>query len=197
MLLPSLPAGNGPCPPGLEIRQVGDAASLAAYQAVFAEAYVAPAGLSERAFSDAVAARPEHTLYVGFHEGNPVSIANRVTSQGLAGIYAVGTIPSHRRRGYGAALVKRAAADGRAEGCAASCLQSWEMGVGVYQGIGYRTVVTYRTWSGPTNYAAPGHKWEPRRIVSGAAASYDARARLALRREAPPWYRRTRSSCGW
>lgn len=149
MVLSRLPNGDARCPEGLTIRQVEDGASLAAYQAVFAEAYGAPAGLSERAFSAEVAARPEHALYVGLHAGKPVSIANRVTSLGLAGIYAVGTIPSQRRRGFGAAMVQRAAADGRAEGCTASCLQSWEMGVGVYRGIGYRTTVTYHTWSGP------------------------------------------------
>jgi GNAT superfamily N-acetyltransferase len=151
MLLSPLPEGNEPTPPGLEIRQVDDARSLADYQGVFAEAYEAPAGLSTCAFSAAVAARPGHALYVGYHEDRPVSITNRVSGQGMAGIYAVGTIPSHRSRGFGAAMVKRAAAEGRAEGCTASCLQSWEMGVGVYRGIGYRTVITYRTWSGPAN----------------------------------------------
>jgi GNAT superfamily N-acetyltransferase len=149
MVLSRLPDGGQRCPDGLAIRQVDDGASLAAYQAVFAEAYGTPSGLSERAFSAAVANRPEHALYVGFYGDQPVTIASRVTSPGLAGIYAVGTIPSHRRRGFGAAMVERAAVDGRAEGCTASCLQSWEMGVGVYQGIGYRTAVTYHTWGGP------------------------------------------------
>lgn len=47
------------------------------------------------------------------------------------------------------AMVERAARDGVQEQCLASYLQSWEMGKGVYQGVGYRTVVTYRTWQAP------------------------------------------------
>ncbi len=148
MLLDPIPAATA-APPGLEIRRVDRAALLAAYQEVFAEAYEAPLDLSTRAFSPAVAGALDHTLYVGFVDGLPVAIVNRLTSHRIAGIFAVGTIPAYRRRGLAAAMVRRAAADGRAEGCLASYLQSWEMGVGVYRELGYRPVVQYRTWRGP------------------------------------------------
>jgi ribosomal protein S18 acetylase RimI-like enzyme len=148
MLLDPIPAETAP-PPGLEIRRVDGPDLLAAYQEVFAEAYEAPLALSARAFSPEVAAALDHTLYVGFVDDRPVAIASRLASHRIAGIFAVGTIPAFRRRGLAAAMVRRAAADGRAEGCVASYLQSWEMGVGVYRGLGYRPVVQYRTWRGP------------------------------------------------
>jgi ribosomal protein S18 acetylase RimI-like enzyme len=148
MLLDPIPAETAPTL-GLEIQRVDGPGLLAAYQEVFAEAYEAPLALSARAFSPEVAAALDHTLYVGFVDGRPVAIVNRLTSHRIAGIFAVGTIPAYRRRGLAAAMVRRAAADGRAEGCVASYLQSWEMGVGVYRGLGYRPVVQYRTWRGP------------------------------------------------
>ena len=48
--------------------------------------------------------------------------------------------------GSGAALTWRAAADGRAEGCLASALQSSEEGFPVYRRMGYRHVTDYQTW---------------------------------------------------
>jgi GNAT superfamily N-acetyltransferase len=148
MLLDPIPAEPATAP-DLEIHTVDGTRLLDAYQKVFAEAYEAPIALSARAFSPEVAAALDHTLYVGFVDGRPVTIANRLTSHRIAGIFAVGTIPSYRRRGLAAAMVRRAAADGLAEGCVASYLQSWEMGVGVYRDLGFRSVVHYRTWRGP------------------------------------------------
>lgn len=144
--LPDAPA----CPVELIIRRVETPDLLAAYQAVFTEAYEVTQALSEAAFSPAVAATPGHTMYVGYVDGRPVTITNRVTTHRIAGIFAVGTIPEYRRRGLAGAMVLRAAADGRAEGCITSYLQSWEMGVGVYRGIGFRPIVTYNSWHAPS-----------------------------------------------
>jgi hypothetical protein len=141
---------NPTCPEALTILRVETPELLAAYQAIFAEAYEVPLSLSEQAFSTPVATAPGHTMYVGFVDDRPVTITNRVTTHRIAGIYAVGTIPAYRRRGLAAAMVLRAAADGYTEGCLASYLQSWEMGVGVYSGIGFRPVITYTCWHEPS-----------------------------------------------
>jgi predicted GNAT family acetyltransferase len=76
----------------------------------------------------------------------PVATAMRFSSHRIAGVFNVSTIPEYRRRGIGEAMTWRAAVDGLAEGCIASALQASEMGLPIYQRMGYRQVLTYQVW---------------------------------------------------
>jgi len=92
---------------------------------------------------------PDMVHYVGFVDGAPVATAMRFSSQRVATVANVSTIPAYRRRGIGEAMTWRAALDGRAAGCVASYLQASEMGFPIYQRMGYRHVLTHRGWLSP------------------------------------------------
>lgn len=146
MLLCPIPAPP-PTPPGLAIRVVRDPETLRVYNDTVARGYGMPRAMLALFDDPATLTIPDLTFYLGFLGGVPVATALRASSHRIAGVYNVATLPAYRRRGLGAALSWRAAADGRAEGCVASFLQSSEMGLPVYERMGYRRVVDYRTWT--------------------------------------------------
>jgi predicted GNAT family acetyltransferase len=92
---------------------------------------------------------PAVALYAGYTDGRPVSAGLGVRSGDTIGIYNIATIPACRRRGYGAAMTSRIAADGAAAGCDLAILQASEMGRPVYERLGYETVVEYCAWVEP------------------------------------------------
>ncbi|MGH2634422.1 MAG: GNAT family N-acetyltransferase, partial [Tepidiformaceae bacterium] len=64
----------------------------------------------------------------------------------LAGVYNVATVPALRRRGIGAAMTWHAIRRGHALGCSVAILQSSEMGLHVYEQMGFRHIGAYRTF---------------------------------------------------
>jgi predicted GNAT family acetyltransferase len=59
------------------------------------------------------------------------------------GVFNVATPPEHRRKGYGARITAKAVASGFRHGAESAFLQASEMGFGVYEALGFRTVTTY------------------------------------------------------
>lgn len=62
------------------------------------------------------------------------------------GIFTVATLQPHRQRGYGAAVTARAANDGLLSGATWVWLQSSEVGYGVYEHLGFRTLERWPCW---------------------------------------------------
>ena len=89
------------------------------------------------------------TVYVGYTDGEPVTSGVGFRTGDTIGVYNIATIPSARKRGYGAAMTARIAADGAAAGCDVAILQASEMGRTVYERLGYRTVVEYMGYVEP------------------------------------------------
>lgn len=145
MLLAPIPDPS-PAPNGLDIRVVDDADMLRIYNDTVSEAFGMPRVWLAILDDPATLHLHDFAFYLGLLDGAPVATAMRFTSHRIAGIYNVATLPAYRRRGFGAALTWRAVADGRAEGCLASALQSSEEGFQVYARMGYRHVADYRTW---------------------------------------------------
>ena len=133
-----------------ELRETGVSLEVAAVEddeapavvAMLATAFGAPVELFER-LAATCAALPESTWYVGRLDGRPVSTALGVTLDDVTGIFNVATPSEHRRRGYGAAVTERAVRDGFRAGSSFAFLQSSELGLSVYRGLGFRVVEEY------------------------------------------------------
>jgi len=131
----------------LEIRDVGPA-DLAAYSGVISEAFSMPADMVERYFGPKVWQADGITGFLGLLDGQPVATSALILSDGVAGVYNVGTVEAQRKRGYGEALTWAAIAAGRAAGCATSILQASPLGRPVYERMGFTTPDYYRQFLG-------------------------------------------------
>ena len=76
------------------------------------------------------------------------------TKNGNAGIHEVGVLHKHRRRGIAAALVRHALKVAADEGAAISTLQASDLGLPVYESLGYKKVSRIRTWINPPRIPA-------------------------------------------
>lgn len=84
--------------------------------------------------------------FTGLLDGEPVAVSSLVMTRGLAGLYAVGTLPHVRGRGIGAAMTRHAMAEGLRRGAKMVTLQATDMGLPVYKRIGFRTVFHYQAY---------------------------------------------------
>lgn len=140
-------------PEGLLIERVSDPATLR--QA--AHAAMAP-GQGESAASELFhgayerlieGPEPEMRYFAGRVGGRIVATSALYTGTGLAGVYAVGTSPEERGRGYGRALTAAALLEGRRLGFETGALLSSELGVPVYRRLGFVTVGTVSFFASP------------------------------------------------
>lgn len=142
MALDPLPESSPPAPPELAIETVVDEAGIDRW-------FVASPAMRPfipRGF----ALDPEVRLVVGSLDDVPVTTALVFHSGRALGIYAVGTVESARRRGYGAAITWAAIDAGRAAwGALPAILQSSGMGLPVYLKMGFREICRYAIWYPP------------------------------------------------
>ena len=88
-------------------------------------------------------------VYAAYDDGLPVASGLGFRTGRTIGIYNIATVPAARKRGFGAAMTIRIAADGAAAGCEVAALQASEMGFAIYERLGYRTVVEYMAYVDP------------------------------------------------
>jgi GNAT superfamily N-acetyltransferase len=85
---------------------------------------------------------PSVRLYLGLTGGEPVATALLFLAEGVAGLYAVATVPQARRRGIGTVLSRTALGAARDRGYRLGILQSSAMGEGVYRRLGFQRYCT-------------------------------------------------------
>jgi GNAT superfamily N-acetyltransferase len=76
--------------------------------------------------------------YLGYWDGRPVATASLFFGSGVAGVYFVSTVPSHRRRGLGTSITLAVLQDARERGYQVGVLCASTAGRSVYQRIGFR-----------------------------------------------------------
>ncbi len=80
------------------------------------------------------------------HDGVAVAGAWSVIHEQDCGIYAVGTQPEWRRRGFARSLMEHVLADARARGARTATLQSTPLGEPLYASLGFRAAGRYEEW---------------------------------------------------
>jgi GNAT superfamily N-acetyltransferase len=136
----------------LRVRRVDEAESLGHFQRIAFESFGYPVELAPLALTAELARLPTVELFVSYLGGQPACCAGLLTTGDMAGIYWVGALAEHRRRGLGAAITAHAVHAGRARGCRNACLQASTMGKRVYVRLGFVVARTYRCFDHP----APG-----------------------------------------
>ncbi len=109
---------------------------------VVTAAFGLPAEMIGELTSLAFASDPTVDIVVGSLDGEPVLTALGVTIGGVTGVFNVGTTMKCRGRGYGAAVTSAVVQAGGKRGATLTALQSSEIGISVYAGMGYQTVAT-------------------------------------------------------
>jgi ribosomal protein S18 acetylase RimI-like enzyme len=128
-------------PPGFAIEEVRDETMLLDFKHVFVETY----GIPEWAGQAWVAAtlhagmgRPPWKMYVGYLNGAAVATNMLFNGGGVASVYAVATLPTAQRQGIGGAITLQPLLEARALGYHYAVLFATEMGVPVYERLGFR-----------------------------------------------------------
>ncbi len=81
--------------------------------------------------------------YIGVLDGVAVATSAMVNDSGVAGIYAVATLPEARLRGIGKAMSVAPLLDARAAGCLVAVLQASPAGYPIYRKIGFSEIASY------------------------------------------------------
>lgn len=145
------PAGALPAPPAeLRIATVRTPGELADFRQVLVDGYPLADGTGAFVALDAV--QDVLTLFVGYVDGQPVSVAGSAAQHGVLEIDWVATLPTHRGRGYGAALT--AAAVGVAPDLPAVLIAS-DDGRRVYERMGFVSLLRATMWAHTPDWSRP------------------------------------------
>lgn len=131
----------------LDIREVTDEAGLDAHRRTATAGFGADPALAQGNVCADLLGRPGCVVYVGYANGESVVSGLGWRTGRTIGVYSIATVPSARRRGYGAAMTARVVADGLRAGCEAAALQASEMGRPIYERLGFRTFVRYASYA--------------------------------------------------
>jgi GNAT superfamily N-acetyltransferase len=136
---------------GLDVRPVRSEPELRAFDTVEARAY----GVGQVTSEAKLLTVPNITMFVGYLDHVPKSVAALVVSEKMAGIVAVGTLPEARGRGFAQRVVGKALEVGRDLGCERSFLWATARGRHVYAKMGFQKIFDYPVWSPPGSQLPP------------------------------------------
>lgn len=135
-------------PPKLEFRRVTDAVTRADFNRIMSIAFGIPFPVARAIYESERTWRSDFEGWLGYVDDLPVTSTATLVTGSVAGVYAVGTLPTYQRQGYAEAVMRHALGQVAWRcGIERSVLQSSEAGYGLYQKMGYRTVVRYAVFA--------------------------------------------------
>jgi ribosomal protein S18 acetylase RimI-like enzyme len=127
--------------PHIRWRRVNDMETRIAFAHITAMSFDIPFNTCRDVYEPEHAWQGPYEGFIGFHQNTPVCTTALVTGGGVIGIYSVGTLPGHRRRGFAETLMRAVLAEKSAEtGVTRYALQSTRAGYDLYQRMGFRDV---------------------------------------------------------
>jgi GNAT superfamily N-acetyltransferase len=128
-------------PPGFTIAPVASEADVYDFKRVFVASYEIPEWAGQ-AWVDATLqagiGQSPWKMYLGRLDGEPVATNMLFNGAGVASVYAVATVPAARGKGIGGAITLKPLLEAREMGYHYAVLFSTEMGMRVYERIGFR-----------------------------------------------------------
>lgn len=133
--------------PPLEVRQVADEATRAAFAEVMSVAFEIPHSVSLSVYGAERAWRGSFQGYVGYSRGRVVTTAAAVITGDVIGLYSVATLPPHRRLGFAEAIMRQVIQQAQeTHGVSRTVLQATASGLSLYEAMGYRTVTGFHVF---------------------------------------------------
>jgi len=158
--LADVPLDEGP-PDGLELVPVTDAATLDEFLEVIAADWLewtdgehTPVQRQTLAawrtqIPPKLPGEPVPLRWIGRVDGRVVATSRVSIGAGVAGLYAVATLPAYRGRGYGRAMTIAALRAARSIGLRIGVLQASDLGYSVYRRLGFRDLFSYGVYVHP------------------------------------------------
>lgn len=130
--------------PAMEIREVCDAASRLEFAHMVSIIFDLPFPMTTHIYGPEECWTPAYAGFIGYVGERPVTIAMVAVTDSCCGFYSVGTVASHRRRGYAEAVMREARQQMSKRLPVDSCvLQSSTAGRRLYEQMGFREVTRF------------------------------------------------------
>jgi GNAT superfamily N-acetyltransferase len=134
--------------PALQIRPLADLATRQSFIHILTTAFDGPPAQMRAAYGEDSFWTGPFEGYVGHYQGLDVTAGATLVSHGTIGLYAVGTLPGHTRRGYAEAAMRQAISQARQKhGSLPVILQSSASALSLYRQMGFRTLTTYSLYT--------------------------------------------------
>lgn len=147
MELADFPAPRRPHP-ALKYRLVSDRATRADFSSLTVDCFQIPPAIAATVYEDPTRWDGPLRMWIGYLDGVAVTSAATVDSDGVLGIYSVGTRPAYRCRGYAEAIMRHAVGEARAQGADGPLLlQSSPSGMSLYRNLGFKRTTRYSVFA--------------------------------------------------
>lgn len=131
-------------PESVRVEPVKDKASLVLWLELQAAGWEAPLSLAKvyhdtyahHGFAETATA----TCFIAYQQDTPVSSGTLLLDEGIAGLYNIATPPAYRQSGFGRAVTLAMMQVAYEKGYSFAGLQASEVGLGVYQRLGFREI---------------------------------------------------------
>lgn len=136
--------------PQLEVRMVSDQASRKSFCHIMSMSFSGPSEQLTRVYGSAEIWKTDLHGFLGSVDGTDLTAGATVVSNGVIGIYAVGTLPAFTRQGYAEALMRHAIDETfHAAGHLPLVLQSTSIALRLYRRMGFRSITGFSLYSAP------------------------------------------------